>query len=97
MLSAGASLITSAGRVIGFDELESAIEARAEELRAGGARPGRVVAVAVKEPAAMLVASLAVWRTGAVLAPMDVRAPVDATVAFSLVIPPIGSPRVDSG
>jgi long-chain acyl-CoA synthetase len=72
LVSPGAALVESTGRVVTHEELVARVAERARELEAAGARPGRVVAVAEPTPAAMLIASLAVWRTGAALAP---RAP----------------------
>ena len=69
MLSAGAALVDSTGRVVETEELVARVAAQARELEAAGARPGRVVTVALKDPAAMLIAALAVWETGAALSP----------------------------
>jgi len=69
VLSAGAALVDSTGRVVETEELVARVAAQARELEAAGARPGRVVTVALKDPAAMLIAALAVWETGAALSP----------------------------
>ena len=69
MLSAGAALVDSTGRVVETEELVARVAAQARELEAAGARPGRVVTVALKDPAAMLIAALAVWETGGALSP----------------------------
>jgi long-chain acyl-CoA synthetase len=74
------ALVTSAGRSVSHGELRELISDRARRLEAAGARPGRVVAVAVKDPAQMLIASLSAFQLGAVLAPLDTRAATDKLV-----------------
>jgi long-chain acyl-CoA synthetase len=75
------AIVTSAGRVWTHAALAEEVGQRAAALSSAGARPGRVVAVALKEPAAMLIASLAVWETGATLAPLDTRASTEKSLA----------------
>ncbi len=58
-----------------YAELRRAVEARAAELAAAGAAPGRLVAVTEDEPRTALVTMLAAWHAGAAVLPLDPRAP----------------------
>ncbi|WP_162908310.1 condensation domain-containing protein, partial [Allorhizocola rhizosphaerae] len=58
-----------------YQELDAAVIARAEQLRADGAGPGRLVVVCQPRGMDAIVAILAVLRTGAAYLPLDPSAP----------------------
>ncbi|WP_430789523.1 amino acid adenylation domain-containing protein [Actinoplanes sp. G11-F43] len=60
---------------LSYAELDAAVAARAAELRAGGAGPGRLVTVCRPRGVDTIVAILAVLRTGAAYLPLDPGAP----------------------
>ncbi|MFJ4908385.1 amino acid adenylation domain-containing protein [Streptomyces sp. NPDC093249] len=60
---------------IGYAELDDRAERLARRLRAGGAGPERLVAVAMSRSTELVVALLAVLRTGAAYLPLDPRNP----------------------
>jgi long-chain acyl-CoA synthetase len=65
-------------------EVEAAVAARAEDLRAAGVTAHDAVAVALGNDTSFVVAMFAIWSVGAVLVPVNVRAPAperDALVA----------------
>ncbi|MFD9035384.1 amino acid adenylation domain-containing protein [Streptomyces sp. NPDC059567] len=66
-----------------YAELDRRAEALARRLRTRGAGPDRFVAVAVPRSAELMVALLAVLRTGAAYLPLDLDYPADR-VAFML-------------
>lgn len=68
------AIVTSRGDRLTYAELRHAVARASGSLAAVGARAGRVVAVAVKEPAGALVAMLAALEAGAAVLPLDVRA-----------------------
>ncbi|MGW2348910.1 non-ribosomal peptide synthase/polyketide synthase [Actinacidiphila glaucinigra] len=66
-----------------YAELDARAEALAERLRAGGAGPGRFVAVAVPRSAELMVALLGVLKSGAAYLPVDLDYPAER-VAYML-------------
>ncbi|MFD4024544.1 amino acid adenylation domain-containing protein [Streptomyces sp. NPDC058576] len=99
------------GTTLTFEELGRRVDALAGALVAHGARPGARVAVGLPRSTDLVVAMLAVMRTGAAYLPLDPSYPADrlafmiedsrpaalvATVASAHAIDPGGSvPRVD--
>ncbi len=68
------ALRTSGGEELDYGGLAAAVQRGARQLRdLAGARPGRVVAVGIREPVPALIGMLAVIETGAALLPLDVR------------------------
>lgn len=68
------AVVDHAGSV-SYRELIERAEVLAARLRAGGARPGTRVAIALERGGAMVVAILGVLRTGAAYVPVDPRFP----------------------
>ncbi|MEO3860228.1 non-ribosomal peptide synthase/polyketide synthase [Acrocarpospora sp. B8E8] len=66
-----------------YAELDARAETLARHLRAAGARPEQVVAVAVPRSADLMVALLAVLKSGAAYLPLDLDYPADR-VAYML-------------
>ncbi len=69
--------VVAAGLRVTFAELDERATRLAEVLTARGARPGRIVAVALPRSADTVVALLAVLRSGAVYLPVDIGYPAD--------------------
>jgi enterobactin synthetase component F len=65
-----------------YAELHRRAEALARRLAAHGAAPGEVVGVALDRSAELMVALLAVLRTGAAYLPLEPDAPADRTTAM---------------
>ncbi|KJY25495.1 AMP-binding protein, partial [Streptomyces sp. NRRL S-495] len=63
-------------------ELDARAELLGERLRAAGAGPGTVVALALPRSAETVVALLAVLRSGAASLPLDAEYPADRTAAM---------------
>lgn len=61
------------GAVLSYAGLRDAVEDQARRLRAAGVGPGALVGIAMRDTIAYVVAMLALFRTGAVLLPVDVR------------------------
>jgi feruloyl-CoA synthase len=68
------ALIDAGGTSLTYAALGAAVARAADDLAALGPLAGHRVGVAVAEPAAFLVAALAVWRAGGALVPLDLRA-----------------------
>lgn len=66
-----APAVVHGGITLTYAELDGAADRLARRLRAAGAGPDRLVGVCVERSAGMLVALLAVLRTGAAYVPMD--------------------------
>ncbi|MET7425486.1 amino acid adenylation domain-containing protein, partial [Dactylosporangium sp. NPDC005555] len=64
-------------RTLTYAELDAAVDRRAAQLRELGAGPGRLVAVSMARSPELLVALLAVARTGAAYLPLDPDFPAD--------------------
>ncbi|MDT0305134.1 condensation domain-containing protein, partial [Streptomonospora wellingtoniae] len=79
----GAPAVQAAGVSLSFGELAARADALAVRLRAAGAGPERVVAVALPRSVDLVVALLAVGRAGAVYLPVDPGFPADR-VGFML-------------
>ena len=88
-------------------EVEAAVAARATELADLGVWRGDTVAVALPDSCEFVIAMFAVWRVGAVMVPLNVRAPereraqqIEATHATVVVGPdgvtPTGAATVDA-
>ncbi|GAA0469940.1 hypothetical protein Ade02nite_32980 [Paractinoplanes deccanensis] len=71
------AVTTPDGTPLTYTELDAAVEALAADLAARGAAPGRIVAVRLPRTADLLVALLAVQRTGAAYLPLDPSFPAD--------------------
>ena len=56
---------------LNFQQLAYAIEASAEQFASSGLEPGRPVAVAISNPAKMLVASFGLFRAGFSIVPVN--------------------------
>ncbi|MGZ6896897.1 MAG: class I adenylate-forming enzyme family protein [Acidimicrobiia bacterium] len=56
-------------------QVDAAVDARATELRKAGVVAGDPVAIVLPNRASFVVAMLAIWRVGAVMVPVNVRAP----------------------
>ncbi|MEV0194592.1 amino acid adenylation domain-containing protein, partial [Kitasatospora purpeofusca] len=67
---------------LSYAELDARAALLAERLRAAGAGPGTVVALALPRSAETVVAVLAVLRSGAVSLPLDAEYPADRTAAM---------------
>ncbi|MFE6750926.1 amino acid adenylation domain-containing protein [Kitasatospora purpeofusca] len=67
---------------LSFAELDARAALLAERLRAAGAGPGTVVALALPRSAETVVAVLAVLRSGAASLPLDAEYPADRTAAM---------------
>ncbi|GAA2070511.1 hypothetical protein GCM10009780_01580 [Actinomadura alba] len=78
-----ATALVSGGERVTYAELDRRAETLAERLRASGAGPEAVVAVAVPRSAELIVALLGVLKAGAAYLPIDVDHPADR-VAFML-------------
>ena len=61
------------GTTLSYAALRDAVEDRARRLRAAGIGPGTLVGIAMKDTIDYVLAMLALFRTGGVLLPMDVR------------------------
>lgn len=70
---ANPALITTGGQMITYRELRHAAHRATCALREVGATAGRILAVAIADPAEALVAMLGVLETGATLMPVDMR------------------------
>ncbi len=75
MLRPEACALVWDGGTLNYDELNRRAAALAQVLRAAGAAPEQVVALAVPRSPAMVVALLAVAKSGAAFLPLDVDAP----------------------
>ncbi|MEV7969457.1 non-ribosomal peptide synthase/polyketide synthase [Sphaerisporangium sp. NPDC088356] len=78
-----ATAVVYEGETLTYEELDARAETLARRLRAGGAGPGRVVAVAVPRSAELMVALLGVLKSGAAYLPVDVDYPADR-IAYML-------------
>ena len=56
-----------------YDQLDSAVAERARGLRAEGVVPGRIVAQVVESDSEGILSLLALWRVGAVPAPLSIH------------------------
>jgi acyl-CoA synthetase (AMP-forming)/AMP-acid ligase II len=75
------ALVSSVGREVTYAELRARVDRGASTLVDLGAEAGRVVAVAVTDPSAFVVAVFAVWQSGAAVVPVDTRAGEPLVVA----------------
>ncbi|MFF0522326.1 non-ribosomal peptide synthase/polyketide synthase [Actinomadura nitritigenes] len=75
--------VVAAGRRLTFRELDERAGRLARRLRADGAGPETVIAVSLPRTTDLIVALLAVWKTGAAYLPLDPGAPLSRT-AFQL-------------
>ncbi|MEU8268914.1 amino acid adenylation domain-containing protein, partial [Sphaerisporangium sp. NPDC049002] len=78
-----ATAVVYDGETLSYEELDARAEILARRLRAGGAGPERVVAVAVPRSAELMVALLGVLKSGAAYLPVDVDYPADR-IAYML-------------
>ncbi len=78
-----APAVVSAGIELSYGELNAAANRLARHLLRLGAAPGRLVAVAMERSAAMMVAVLAVLKSGAAYVPVDPSYPADR-IAYML-------------
>ncbi|WP_405145010.1 non-ribosomal peptide synthase/polyketide synthase [Sphaerisporangium sp. NBC_01403] len=78
-----ATAVVYDGETLTYEELDARAELLARRLRAGGAGPERVVAVAVPRSAELMVALLGVLKSGAAYLPVDVDYPADR-IAYML-------------
>ncbi|GAA3445994.1 non-ribosomal peptide synthetase/MFS transporter [Planomonospora venezuelensis] len=67
----GAPAVTCAGRTLTYAELDARADALARALRAAGAGPESVVAVAMNRSPDLPAALLAVWKAGGAYLPLD--------------------------
>ncbi|MGA9523965.1 MAG: class I adenylate-forming enzyme family protein [Myxococcaceae bacterium] len=67
------ALMSSGGDALDYGALDAVTSALAGRLRAEGAGPGVPIGVAAGKPLEFLLGALAIWRTGAVLVPLDSR------------------------
>ncbi|MGW2711039.1 non-ribosomal peptide synthetase [Streptomyces sp. NPDC001356] len=74
-LTPDAVAVTDSARTLTYRELDTAAAALARRLRQAGARPERIVALAVTRTADLVVATLAVLKSGAAYLPLDARYP----------------------
>ncbi|WP_185993075.1 non-ribosomal peptide synthetase [Streptomyces sp. 130] len=74
-LTPDAVAVTDSARTLTYRELDTAATALARRLRRAGARPERVVALAVSRTADLVVATLAILKSGAAYLPLDARYP----------------------
>jgi enterobactin synthetase component F len=77
-----APAVLAADATLTYAELHDRADALARRLAARGARPGEVVGVALDRSSALMVALLAVLRTGAAYLPLEPDAPADRTAAM---------------
>lgn len=89
---ADTALVRSDGRTLTYAALREAAEVGGQALAREGYGLGDVVAVAIADPAELLLAALAVWKSGAALLPLDARTdealleePVDRAGAAAVV------------
>lgn len=75
LASDGEAIVAEGAPAVTYAELRRAVDARAAELARDGAGAGRLVAVLADEPRSALLLTLAAWRTGAAVLPLDARAP----------------------
>ncbi|MFD1501195.1 non-ribosomal peptide synthetase, partial [Streptosporangium lutulentum] len=78
-----ATAVVYDGESLTYEELDARAEALARLLRARGAGPERIVAVAVPRSAELMVALLGVLKSGAAYLPIDVDYPADR-IAYML-------------
>lgn len=71
------------GTELSYETLDSRSEILARRLRAGGIRPGQVVAVALTRGPDWVASLLALWKTSAIYLPIDTSHPVER-LAFQL-------------
>jgi len=77
------ALLTAEGDALGYAELNARANCLAHDLIALGAGPERIVALALPRSADMVVALLAVMKTGAAYLPLDIDYPADR-IAYML-------------
>lgn len=68
------AIVRANGAKVTYAELHARTAKLAEAFVAGGAGPGKAVAVAAKDPTEYLLLALAAWRANAILVPLDSRA-----------------------
>uniref|UniRef100_UPI00067CE122 non-ribosomal peptide synthetase n=1 Tax=Streptomyces rimosus TaxID=1927 RepID=UPI00067CE122 len=78
----GATAVVCGEDRLSYASLDARAERLAGALRAGGAGPGRLVAVALPRSTDLVVALLAVLRTGAAYLPLDPASPPDRLTAI---------------
>ncbi|MFF7456374.1 amino acid adenylation domain-containing protein [Kitasatospora sp. NPDC008115] len=78
----GATALVFGETRLGFAELDARAEHLAARLRAAGAGPDAVVALALPRSAETVVALLAVLKSGAASLPLDAEYPADRTAAM---------------
>lgn len=71
---ADTALVRSDGRTLTYAALREAAEIGGRALTVAGYGPGDVIAVAVADPSELLLAAMAVWKSGAAVLPLDARA-----------------------
>lgn len=76
--SSHSAFVRADGQGVSYGMLASSVQRAAQELRASGAGPGVAVAIAIHEPAELLLAVLAAGATGATPVPLDPGAGLDA-------------------
>ena len=76
----GAVAVVHEGRALTYAQLEAQANQLAHHLRAHGARRQRLVGLAVERGLSMLVAQLAVLKSGAAYVPLDPAYPIDRLV-----------------
>jgi aspartate racemase len=79
----GAHAVSCGRQVLSYAELDARAAALAVALRAAGAGPERLVALALGRSVEAVVAALAVWRTGAAYLPVDPAYPAER-IAYML-------------
>ncbi len=86
LLDAGrddAVALLSAGEAVTYAELRRDVGRLADGLRAHGLAPGERVLVAFPNGPGFVVATLAVWRCGAVVVPIDARSPASQALRIA--------------
>lgn len=74
---ADAVALVDDGRTLTYRELGHRVDTMADRLRRNGVEPETVTAICVRQPAAAIVAVLAVWAVGGAYLPLDADFPDD--------------------